>query len=132
MYTEGFEQWIKSTKDFGAPMGELNKATTDICKRMAEENLQLLNENFSLMSDQLKRLSSIKRPEDYLNVLRECINEDISASIENTQRLMHSTMEHMEECAKLWGSVRDQSSRAVDRAEKMVKDTSANVKEKVR
>lgn len=109
MYTaENYEQWLKNmNKNLGGPIGDTQKALADIWQRVAKENLEIMSDNLSLLSDQLKRFASIKRPEEYLNTLRECVNEDIKAGIENSQRFMHSTMENFEECMKSCGSLQE-------------------------
>lgn len=108
MYTEGFEQWLKTAnKNFGAPIADMQKANTEIWRHLMSDHLEMVSDNLSRLSDQLKRLAHVKRPEDYLNVMRECINEDINASIENSQHLLHSTLEHFEHFARTYGSVQE-------------------------
>src|SRR5262245_53149470 len=119
MYTEGFEQWVKLNKSFTTPITEFNKATTEICKRMSEQNMQIIGENFTRFTNQMKRLSNIKKPEDFINFQRDCISENISASIETIQKLTHLSMENFEEITKLWGVTAAKiSEKAVEKAQK--------------
>lgn len=119
MYNEGFEQWFKLNKNLSAPMNELNKATTEISKRISEQNLQLIEENVARISNQLKRLSSVKKPEDFLNLQRDCFSENMTASIETAQKIMHMAMENLEEISKVWGSTAAKiTEKAVEKAQK--------------
>jgi uncharacterized protein with HEPN domain len=104
MYTEGYDQWIKINKNMTAPVTEWNKATSELCQRMAQQNLELIGENFSRLSDQLKRFTNIRKPEDFLNLQKEVFNEDVTATIECMQKIIHTSMENMEEFTKLCGS----------------------------
>lgn len=107
MYNEGFEQFAKLSKHITAPMSEWHKAATDIAQRMTQQQIEIVSENFSRLSDQMKRFSHIKRPEDVITLQKDCLNEDISAVIENSQKLVHMSMENMEELTKLCGTVRE-------------------------
>lgn len=104
MYTEGLEQLMKSSKNFSNPFIEWNHLTTELYKHVAEENLEIMGEHFSRLSDQLKRLSHTKKPEDFFNIMKDCINEDITATVENSQKILHSSIAQMEECMKLCGT----------------------------
>ena len=124
MYTEGFEQWFKLNKNISSPMNEMSKLATDISKRISEQNLQLIEESIARFSSQLKRLSSVKRPEEFLNVQREIISENISTSIEMTQKFIHMTMENFEEISKIWGTTAAKiSEKAVEKAHKFAEKT---------
>lgn len=107
MYTEGFEQWFKINKNWANPISEWNKATTELCQRMAEQNLEMTGENFSRLSDQLKRFSNIRKPEDFLNLQKDCINEDMTCAIECARKLIHNSMETMEKFTKLCGTIQE-------------------------
>jgi translation initiation factor 2 alpha subunit (eIF-2alpha) len=124
MYTEGFDQWAKLNKNFTAPFNEWNKATSEICKRISDQNLELFGENFSRFSDQVKRLSNVKKPEDLFNLQKDLMSENITASIELMQKIIHITMENMEDIAKLWGSTAAKiSEKAVEKAQKFAEKT---------
>ncbi|RDI38964.1 phasin family protein [Aquicella lusitana] len=104
MYTEGFEQWFKVNKNLTTPLNEWNKACTEMCRRMTQQNLELIGENVSRLSERLKRISSVRKPEDFFNLQKECLNEDMAASIEYMQKYIHNSMENFEEFTKLCGS----------------------------
>jgi hypothetical protein len=104
MYTEGFDQWIKMNKNMTSPLTEWNKATTELCQRAMQQNLELMGENFSRASNQLKRFTSVRKPEELLSLQKECFNEGLTTMLENTQKLIHTTMENLEQFTKLLGS----------------------------
>ncbi|VVC76960.1 hypothetical protein AQUSIP_22870 [Aquicella siphonis] len=119
MYHEGFDQFFKINKSFTAPVSEWNKTLNEIGKRIAEQNLEIIGENFNRVSSQLKRLSSVRKPEDFLNLQKDCLSENISASIDITQKIAHLAMENMEEIAKLWGTTAAKiTEKAVEKAQK--------------
>lgn len=107
MYTEGLEQWLKVNKNFTNPLVEWNKVTNELCRRIAEQNLELIGENITLFSDQLKRISNAKKPEDFINIQKDILTEDMTAAVETTQKIIHIAMGSMEQCTKLCGSIRD-------------------------
>jgi hypothetical protein len=107
MYNEHFDQFAKLSKHISTPINEWNKAATDILQKVTQQNIELVSENFSRLSDQMKRFSHVKRPEDLITLQKDCVNEDISAAIENTQKIVHMSMENMEEITKLCGTVRE-------------------------
>lgn len=119
MYLEGFEQWYKVNKNFTTPAGELSKATTEVLKRITEQNLEIIGENYSRFSDQLRRLSSIRRPEDLINFQRDCLNENLTAAMKNTQKLMHLSLENFEELSRLYSTAATKiTEKAVEKAQK--------------
>lgn len=101
MNTENFEQWYKQSKNFANPMNELNKTMTDLCRRATQEGLEIVSDNVSLLSDQMKRLSNIRKPEDYLNLTREYMTENMNASMSNVQKIMQLSMRTLEEMSHL-------------------------------
>lgn len=124
MYTEGFEEWIKMNKNLTAPINELNKASTEIYKRITDQNLELFGENLSRFTEQLKRLGSIKKPEDFINLQKDMMGENITGTIETLQKVIHMNMETMEEIAKLWGSTAAKiSEKAVEKAQRYTERT---------
>jgi hypothetical protein len=120
MNTEGFEQLFKM-KNL-SPLGDLGKTSTDIFHRITQQNLELISGNLSRISEHLKRLGNIKKPEDLLLLQKDFINENLTAAIENTQKIIHLTMENMEEFTKLCGSLRETAAstakEAIKKAEK--------------
>lgn len=129
MYAEGIEQLLKANKGFTAPLGEWNKVSADLGRRLLEQNLELLSddleiisENFSLLSDQLRRVSHVKKPDELMNVVRDCMNENINTSIENSQRLLRSTMEHFQEAVKACGIMQEESLKTVRKEKEREKE----------
>lgn len=118
MYTEGFEQWFKMNKNLNVPMSEWNKATTDMLKHLTEQNLEIISDNFSHLSDQLKRFSNIRKPEDLLHLQKECLTEDMSLLIEDMQKIAHASLESIEELSKLLSLTTRESMAVVKTAEK--------------
>jgi len=132
MLNEHFEQWTKN-KNMFAPTSEWSKQVTELChmcQHIAQKNLEIANESVFRWSDQLKRFSNIKKPEDFFNLQRECINENITACLQNMQTLLSSCTEAADECMKLYkplyydaasvfGAARDSSStRGYEKSEK--------------
>src|SRR5260221_7149063 len=91
----------ESLKNFLPPMGDFTKILGDIYKRTTEQNLEIMSENWARLSEQLKRLTTVRKPEDFINLQKECFNENVSATIDNMQRIVHVTMENMEEGSHL-------------------------------
>lgn len=119
MYIEGFEQWFKLNKNIGMPLHEWNKITTDICKRMAAQNLEILGEGYSRFSERLKRLTNIKKPEDLINLQKDILNEDITLTLAYLQKMVHLSLENMDELAKSWGTTAAKvTEKAVEKAQK--------------
>lgn len=113
------EQWLKLSKSMNIPLNELNKKSAEVCKRAAEENLELINDQLSRFSSQLKRLGGIHKPEDFFTVQAEIVNENIAASIEASQKLSHLAMESMQEMGKLWSeTTTTMTEKTVEKAQK--------------
>lgn len=107
MTTEGFEQWFKMNKTFSAPLGDLGKSSMELFRRTIEQNLEIFGDNCSRFSDQLKRLSAVRKPEEFLTFQKDVINENMAAMTENFQKIMRITMENLEEMTKLFGALRE-------------------------
>jgi len=119
MHNENYEPWLKLGKNLSSPLSEWNKTSIDLGKRLAELNLQIINENILRVSTQFRRLSTMKKSEDLFNLQKDCINENISSTIETTQKLIHVAMENMEIIANLWGSTASKiTEKAVEKAQK--------------
>ncbi|OGT42141.1 MAG: hypothetical protein A3F42_06140 [Gammaproteobacteria bacterium RIFCSPHIGHO2_12_FULL_37_34] len=127
MFNENFEQWYKN-KNLFTPTNEWGKQVTElchICQHMAQKNLEMTNENVFRWSDQFKRLTNIKKPEELLNLQRDFINENMSACMQGMQTLMSTCAEGMDEYMKLckptntFGGARDSSAtRSYEKPEK--------------
>jgi hypothetical protein len=122
MYNENIEQWFKLNKNIGTPVSEMNKATTDMCKRIAEQNLELIEENIARFSNQVKRLSNVRSPEELINLQKDCLSENITAGMETTQKIIQMGMENVEEVSKLLGTTASKvSEKVVEKTRKYVK-----------
>lgn len=112
MYNERFEQLFKANKNLSGPLNEWNKTTTELCRRAAQQNLEMIGENFTRFSEQLKRLSSVRKPEDLISFQKDCINEDVTATLENMQKIIRMTMESVEEFTNFCSSSMHESVAA--------------------
>lgn len=104
MYNEGFEQWLKMNRHLTGPLSDWTKASTEFCQRMTEQNLEMLNENMGRITEELKDLSNVRGPDSLLNWQKNCFNKEMTAAIENTQKLVHITMDNIQEFTKLCGT----------------------------
>ena len=105
MNTEGFERLFKMNKNFSGPLTDVGKLATQIYTHAAQQHMEIIGENIERFTEQLKRLSSIKSPEELLNEQKNCLNEDVTATIETVQKVIHTSMESMEELTKLCGTI---------------------------
>lgn len=123
MNTDVFEQWLKTTnKGFHAPLGAFSKAGIEMWQQIFAENLEMASENLSRLSDHLKRLTTVKKPEEYLAIMKECINEDMNAVIENSQKVFRHAVEHIEECVKSYGSAEESTFKTVIKEKNKVRE----------
>lgn len=107
MNTQGFESFLNLGKNLQHPMSDLSKASSEICHRLAQENIEILEDNVSRFADQLKRLARVRRPEEFIGLQKDCFNEDVTAAIQNMQKYVHMSMECMEDLTKLSGSAQE-------------------------
>lgn len=119
MYNDNFEQMLKFNKTLNTPLNEWTKTLTDISKRVTDQHLELFGNQYACVSNHLKRLSTVKKPEDLLTLQKELICELITTNIENTQKIMHTAQENLDECAKLWETTLAKSTeKATDKPQK--------------
>ena len=130
MFIDGFEQWSKLNKNFSLPLDEFSKETASLYRRIAQKNLEWVSENLSRTSDQLARLSNTKKPEEFLNVQKECLNENMKATIENIQKITQLIMENIQEFTKLWASCREPINHAAKVMTKVAEKSVERTKEK--
>ena len=109
MSNEGYDQFIKMTKNFSNPV--LPEQLIGIFTKISRENMELMEENVSRFTDQLKRLSQIKRPEELINLQKDCLSEDIKTGMENVQKIAHLSMEHIQDFTKLCGTVAHETAQ---------------------
>lgn len=110
MYTDGFEHFLKMSKSTTGPLNEWYKLMMDLYQHTAQQNLEILSENVSRFSDQLKRVANVHKPEELLNEQRNILSEDVNAAVETMQKVIHTNMESMEEMTKLCGTFCDTAS----------------------
>jgi hypothetical protein len=100
-FTESSQQWFQFNKNWATSLSSFNKITTETFRDLARQNLELIGENFNRFSDQMRRFSSIKRPEELIDFGRECINENISSNIETLQKILQMYLTNMESFSEL-------------------------------
>lgn len=89
MYTEHYQK----ARDF-------TQNSALFCRSVAEEVFEIAGENLTRISNQMKRLTEVRKPEDFLNLQRECMEENIAAISKNTEKLMHLYAGRLEEWTK--------------------------------
>ena len=98
--------WV-NIDHFALPTNALNewgKATAEFYQRLTQQNLDWMGEHCSRKSDQLKRLTHIRKPEDLINLQKDCFNEDMRELIESSQRWIHASIENMEYLTRMYES----------------------------
>lgn len=108
MFTEQYEQWFKAMNKPQA-MSEWTKLGTDIFQRSAAQQWRMVEENVTRITDQTKRFASVRKPEDFFNLQKECINENLTASINCVQTMMKSAMENVDAITKLCSQSQSQN-----------------------
>ncbi|TAK78887.1 MAG: phasin family protein [Gammaproteobacteria bacterium] len=135
MFTEGFEQFFKTNKNLSTPLTEWNKTYTEMCRRIAQKNIEQMGENVSRFSEQLKQLSNMRKPEDFIQWQKECLEEEMAASMEYAQEIIHTSMANMEELTKLCkstcGTWHESTMTAAKTATKNTERTAKRTAEKV-
>lgn len=128
--SENFEQWLNLNKNLNLPLSEFNKTAAEIFKRSAEQNLEIYAETFSRLTNQLKRLSTVKKPEEFIALQKECFNENVTALIENSHKITQSLSENMQELTRCFTSFRDPMATTEKVMEKVMgkQERHANVK----
>lgn len=124
MRTEDFEQAFKFNKDLSGTFTEWNKSATEMLRHVTQQNLELLGENFTRFSNQLNRLSTARKPEEFFTLQTECLKENTTAAVSNLQKIIHLNMENFELLTKLCGTtLRDSTYAATKTAEKTTRQT---------
>lgn len=103
MYTEGFEQWVKLNQNLTAPLAELNKTTTQMLQKVYQQQIEMTSDNIARISNQIKRMGHVKKPEEMMTLQKECISENISSAVDNMQKLIQISMQNFEELTKTYG-----------------------------
>lgn len=104
MVTEGFEQYYKLGKNFLNPWNDVGKTVLDICRRANQGTLEIAGENLNRTAEQLKRFSSAKRPEEIINLQKDCLNENITAWMGDFQKLLNLSLGSFEEINKTFST----------------------------
>ena len=113
MLTEGFEQYFKLGKNFLNPWSDAGKTLTDFLRRTNQGTLEIAGDTLSRTAEQLKRFSTAKRPEEILNLQKECLNENVTALMSDYQKLINLSLGSFEEMNKTFTStVKDQQHAA--------------------
>src|SRR3990167_11536926 len=68
---------------------------------MTQKNFELANENVFRLSDQFKRLTEVKKPEELLHLQRDFINENMNACMQGMQTFITSCTECIDEGMKM-------------------------------
>jgi len=109
MVTEGYEQYINFGKNFTNPWNNMGKTALDIYRRVGQEALEITEENLIRTADQLKRCGSAKRPDEWFNLQKEFLNENLNAWLSNCQRCLNFGLGNVEEFNKAMNSnIKDQ------------------------
>lgn len=101
---EGFDQWLRLNKNLSGPISEWGRVTNEMYRRLLQQNLTLLGDRLELLSDQCRRLSTARKPEEFVSILKDCCSEGTKATVKEMETVLHSSMENMEEISKLCGS----------------------------
>jgi len=121
MNSEAFEQWFKMNKNLNmSSLNGWNKNINDALCQIAEKQLDCISDcvsnSCSTLSEQFKQLSRSK-PENFLAIQKESINQGMSAWLSNTQKILNTSVETMEEISKLYAH-RDMTAFIYKKAEK--------------
>lgn len=99
MYKEGYEHWTNLNMN---PLKEFGKISSEFCQHAAEQNAEILNECCLRLTEQSKRFGDVRKPEDFFRWQKDCINENITATTENLQKLIQLSMENLDAFNRLW------------------------------
>ena len=109
------EDWMKMGKMF--PFSDFSRNTIELCRKTCEQNLNLLSDNFARVSDQLKRLSNVHKPEEFFNLQKDILTENITAGITTMQKIFKTSMDNVEEVSKNMNQRSEQNNKGTNRNE---------------
>lgn len=113
MITDGFEQYYKFSKNFLNPLNDVSKSVLDLCRRLNQGTLEIAGDNLNRTALQLKRMSSVKRPEELLNLQKDLLSENLSAWMSDIQKWNTLAKDCFEEMNKSFSChLKDQQSNA--------------------
>lgn len=119
MLNTNYDQLFRMGKNFNLPFNEWSKAAAAISQRVMAHNLGIIGEQCSLVSDQLNRLTTIKKPEELLNMQKEFLSENLSLGLKSAKETMALSLENVDELTKLWSTTAAKvTEQAVEKAKK--------------
>lgn len=119
MSIEPLEQVLKFSKSFVNPLNDLNKITMSCCKKLADQQLELISENTARTASQIRKLSSVKKPEEFIELQREILTENLNAGLAAAQKIFKLSMENMETLTKSIGETTAKATeKVVEKAHK--------------
>lgn len=104
MNNEHIEQWLRFNRSLTGPVQALGKASTDMLRKSAERQLEIINDSCKVVADQLRRATHLRKPEDFVTFQKECSNEYLNAFSDNVQKMAHLGLENVEEMLKLYNA----------------------------
>lgn len=120
MSIEPLEQILKMSKNLASPLNELNKISMECAKRITDQQLELISETTARTASQIKKLSSVKKPEEFVELQREIITENLNASLAAAQKIFKLSMENMETLTKSVGEATAKATeKVVEKAHKV-------------
>ena len=102
MYTEQYDQWIKAN--------EWSKPAAHLWQRLSQQQISLVGNQVARLSEQMKRFTQVKKPEDFLQLQKDCLHENVAAAIECMQSMLLFTVENMEEMTKSYHPMHTQTT----------------------
>lgn len=100
MQREFIEQITEFNKFVAKPASDFNKLTTNIIKRMTEQNLAIMDDFLTSSIKQLKDLGNAKKLEDVVAIQSSLVNESSSKMINCSQKMLNAAMENFSEFSK--------------------------------
>ncbi|MBA3661754.1 MAG: phasin family protein [Gammaproteobacteria bacterium] len=128
MYTEGFDQLFKINKNLTTPLNDATRLAAEICRRNAQKNLELVGENVLLFTNQLKRLSEIRQPQDLLYLQKNAMTEGLAIGMDTLQKVINLSMENIASMTKLYETVKAPATSLVA---KVARTADAQIKKTV-
>lgn len=101
MITEGFEHWMQLNKNLFKPFSEWNKFSTELCYKTMQDQLEFLNDRLSHLSDHCKQLMHVKKPEEFFNLQKDCMQEELKASMHHIEKTIKHLVEELQTFSNL-------------------------------
>lgn len=116
MYSEGFDKWTKLNKNMIGPLSEWHKSHAELYQKILEQQLELAGEGVSRLSTQIKKIGTLKKPEDVINYNKECVTENITATIDYWQKMLQTYLDGVDETSKIYTSMQDGKSKSTNKS----------------